>query len=100
MEKHNLNDFNKVNNDNYDNSSSDYISAVELEKLASALFEKEKELSQRENLINKKEQQYINHKENLYDKININLKTLDKIIYILFFILIAVLFIGIYKANS
>ncbi|MGL5255582.1 MAG: hypothetical protein ACRC76_00990 [Proteocatella sp.] len=100
MEKHNLNDFNKVNNDNYDNSSSDYISAVELEKLASALFEKEKELSQRENLINQKEQQYINHKENLYDKININLKTLDKIIYILFFILIAVLFIGIYKANS
>lgn len=100
MEKHNLNDFNKVNNDNYDNSSSDYISAVELEKLASALFEKEKELSQRENLINQKEQQYINHKENLYDKININLKTLDKIIYILFLILIAVLFIGIYKANS
>lgn len=100
MEKHNLNSSDNKANNNYDDSKSDSMSAEELQKLASALFEKEKELSQREDFINQKEHQYINHKENLYDKININVKTLDKIIYILFFILISVLFIGIYKANS
>lgn len=95
MEKnHNL------NIDNCDGSQINSTSAEELQKLASALFEKEKELSERESIIDKKEKDYINHKENFYDKININLKTLDKIIYGLFAILIAVLFIGIYKATN
>lgn len=76
------------------------ISAEELQKLSSALFEKEKELEERETLLKQKEEHYINHKENFYDKININIKTLDKIIYFLFFIMIAVIFLGVYKANN
>lgn len=76
------------------------ISAEELQKLSSALFEKEKELKERETLLNQKEEHYKNHKENFYDKININIKTLDKIIYFLFSILITVIFLGVYKANN
>ncbi len=76
------------------------MSAEELQKLSSALFEKEKELEEREILLKQKETHYVNHKENFYDKININIKALDKIIYFLFFILITVIFLGIYKANN
>lgn len=84
---------------NYDNSQVQSMSAEELEQLASALTEKENELSKKEEELKKKELEYINYKERAYDKININVKTLDKIIVILFIALIAAIFIGMFKAQ-
>ncbi len=74
-------------------------SAEELKQLASALLEKEKELSEKEAALLKKEVEYVNYKERAYDKINISVKTLDKIILILFIALIAAILIGMFKAQ-
>lgn len=74
-------------------------SAEELKQLASVLLEKEKELSEKEAALLKKEVEYVNYKERAYDKINISVKTLDKIILILFIALIAAILIGMFKAQ-
>ncbi|MGB5824330.1 MAG: hypothetical protein WBH44_09625 [Proteocatella sp.] len=110
MNKHDLSDNYTNNSDakisvdveaplNYDNSQVQSMSAGELEQLASALLEKENELSKKEEDLKKKEAEYVNYKEKAYDKINISVKTLDKIIVILFVALIAAIFIGMFKAQ-
>ena len=54
------------------------MSAEELEKLSSALLKKQEELSKKENELNEKEAEYVNHKENFYDKINIDIELAAK----------------------
>ena len=76
------------------------MSAEELEKLSSALLKKQEELSKKENELNEKEAEYINHKENFYDKINIDIKTLDKIIVLLVLLFAAVILFGIFRAQN
>lgn len=76
------------------------MSAEELEQLSSALLEKEANLSKKESELKAKEQSHINHKEHMYDKINIDIKTLDKIIIVLFALLTAVILFGIFKAQT
>ena len=76
------------------------MSAEELEKLSSALLKKQEELSKKENELNEKEAEYINHKENFYDKINIDIKTLDKIIVLLILLFAAVILFGIFRAQN
>ena len=76
------------------------MSAEELEKLSSALFKKQEELSKKENELNEKEAEYVNHKENFYDKINIDIKTLDKIIVLLILLFAAVILFGIFRAQN
>ena len=76
------------------------MSAEELEKLSSALLKKQEELSKKENDLNEKEAEYINHKENFYDKINIDIKTLDKIIVLLILLFAAVILFGIFRAQN
>ena len=76
------------------------MSAEELEKLSSALLKKQEELSKKEYELNEKEAEYINHKENFYDKINIDIKTLDKIIVLLILLFAAVILFGIFRAQN
>ena len=76
------------------------MSAEELEKLSSALLKKQEELSKKENELNQKEAEYVNHKENFYDKINIDIKTLDKIIVLLILLFAAVILFGIFRAQN
>ncbi|MBP6143927.1 MAG: hypothetical protein KAZ42_02700 [Proteocatella sp.] len=76
------------------------MSAEELEKLSSALLKKQEELSKKENELNEKEAEYVNHKENFYDKINIDIKTLDKIIVLLILLFAAVILFGIFRAQN
>lgn len=76
------------------------MSAKELEKLSSALLKKQEELSKKENELNEKEAEYVNHKENFYDKINIDIKTLDKIIVLLILLFAAVILFGIFRAQN
>ena len=76
------------------------MSAEELEKLSSALLKKQEELSKKENELNEKEAEYVNHKENFYDKINIDIKTLDKIIVLLVLLFAAVILFGIFRAQN
>lgn len=76
------------------------MSAEELEKLSSALLKKQEELSKKENELNEKEAEYVNHKENFYDKINIDIKTLDKIIVLLISLFAAVILFGIFRAQN
>ena len=76
------------------------MSAEELEKLSSALLKKQEELSKKENELNEKEAEYVNHKENFYDKINIDIKTLDKIIVLLILLLSSVILFGIFRAQN
>ena len=76
------------------------MSAEELEKLSSALLKKQEELSKKENEVNEKEAEYVNHKENFYDKINIDIKTLDKIIVLLILLFAAVILFGIFRAQN
>ena len=76
------------------------MSAEELEKLSSALLKKQEELSKKETELNEKEAEYVNHKENFYDKINIDIKTLDKIIVLLILLFAAVILFGIFRAQN
>lgn len=76
------------------------MSAEELEKLSSALLKKQEELSKKENELNEKKAEYVNHKENFYDKINIDIKTLDKIIVLLILLFAAVILFGIFRAQN
>ena len=76
------------------------MSADELAKLSSALLKKQEELSKKENELNEKEAEYVNHKENFYDKINIDIKTLDKIIVLLILLFAAVILFGIFRAQN
>ena len=76
------------------------MSVEELEKLSSALLKKQEELSKKENELNEKEAEYVNHKENFYDKINIDIKTLDKIIVLLILLFAAVILFGIFRAQN
>ena len=76
------------------------MSAEELGKLSSALLKKQEELSKKENELNEKEAEYVNHKENFYDKINIDIKTLDKIIVLLILLFAAVILFGIFRAQN
>ena len=76
------------------------MSAEELEKLSSALLKKQEELSKKENELNEKEAEYVNHKENFYAKINIDIKTLDKIIVLLILLFAAVILFGIFRAQN
>ena len=76
------------------------MSAEELEKLSSALLKKQEELSKKENELNEKEAEYVNHKDNFYDKINIDIKTLDKIIVLLILLFAAVILFGIFRAQN
>ena len=76
------------------------MSAEELEKLSSALLKKQEEMSKKENELNEKEAEYVNHKENFYDKINIDIKTLDKIIVLLILLFAAVILFGIFRAQN
>ena len=76
------------------------MSAEELEKLSSALLKKQEELSKKENELNEKEAEYVDHKENFYDKINIDIKTLDKIIVLLILLFAAVILFGIFRAQN
>ena len=76
------------------------MSAEELEKLSSALLKKQEELTKKENELNEKEAEYVNHKENFYDKINIDIKTLDKIIVLLILLFAAVILFGIFRAQN
>ena len=76
------------------------MSAAEQEKLSSALLKKQEELSKKENELNEKEAEYVNHKENFYDKINIDIKTLDKIIVLLVLLFAAVILFGIFRAQN
>ena len=76
------------------------MSAEELEKLSSALLKKQEELSKKENELNEKEAEYVNHNENFYDKINIDIKTLDKIIVLLILLFAAVILFGIFRAQN
>lgn len=75
------------------------MSAEELDQLSSALLEKEEELSKKETELKEREITHTNHKEHIYDKINIDIKTLDKIIIVLFALLTAVILFGIFKAQ-
>ena len=76
------------------------MSAEELEEVSSALLKKQEELSKKENELNEKEAEYVNHKENFYDKINIDIKTLDKIIVLLILLFAAVILFGIFRAQN
>lgn len=67
------------------------MSAEELEKLSSALLKKTGRTVKKENELNEKEAEYVILKENFYDKINIDIKTLDKIIVLLILLFAAVI---------
>ncbi|MDD3429736.1 MAG: hypothetical protein PHG02_07005 [Oscillospiraceae bacterium] len=69
-----------------------------------SLEEREIQLSAREARLAAKEKElaekgYINYKEKMYDKININVKTLDKVIIGLVVLTVLVIIAGIVKGN-
>ncbi|WMI80988.1 hypothetical protein [Anaerotignum sp. MB30-C6] len=71
------------------------LSAVELEEKQQELEAKERELAEKESMIKKAEECMTKAKYNLYDKIDVSLGTMDKIISVVALSLVAVIIFAV-----
>lgn len=80
----------------YDDKNDTKLSMEELERKQEELKMKEKELNEKESLLKKAEENITKGKHNLYDKIEVSLGTLDKIIGVLVICLIVVIMYAVF----
>lgn len=80
--------------ENHDKAAEE-LKAQELEQKERALAEKEEELAQKESMIQKAEERITNAKYSLYDRIDVSLGTMDRVIAILAFVLVAAILYAI-----
>lgn len=80
--------------ENHENAAEE-LKEQELAQKEQELAEKEKELAQKESMIQKAEERITNAKYSLYDRIDVSLGTMNRVVTILTVVLVVAILYGI-----
>lgn len=78
-----------------ENKSKEILTAEELEEKQRQLEEREKELDEKESVLHKAEDRITKAKYNLYDRIDVSLGTMNKVVAVIAIALVIALIAGI-----